>query len=96
MCVRVWMRTRSRVCACECVCVLVCVCLYIDYLKKFLTDLMKLGRMIYNDKKQVPFEDELNRVIRTEVTEPVFILFLIASLSLYFSDVTSPCSSLER
>ena len=37
---------------------------------------MKLGRMMYNDKVQVPFEDELNRFIRTEVTEnPYLYLF---------------------
>ena len=39
---------------------------------------MKLGRMIYNDKRQVPFEDELNRFIITEVTEdPIFYFFLL-------------------
>ena len=36
---------------------------------------MKLGRMIYNDKRQVPFEDELNRFIRTEVTENPYLYF---------------------
>ena len=30
---------------------------------------MKLGRMMYNDKISVPFEDEMNRSIRTEVTD---------------------------
>ena len=30
---------------------------------------MKLSRMIYNDERQVPFEDELNRFIRTEITD---------------------------
>ena len=42
---------------------------------------MKLGRMMYNDKVQVPFEDELNRFIRTEVTEnPYLNLFLLRPL----------------
>ena len=31
--------------------------------------LMKLGRIVYNDKRQVPFEDELNRPIRTKVRD---------------------------
>ena len=35
--------------------------------------LMKLGRMIDNDERQVPFEDELNRFIRTEVTENPYL-----------------------
>ena len=35
---------------------------------------MKLGRMIDNDKRQVPFEDELNPFIRTEVTENPYLL----------------------
>ena len=30
---------------------------------------MKLCRMMYNDKISVPFEDEMNRSIRTEVTD---------------------------
>ena len=30
---------------------------------------MKLDRMMYNDKISVPFEDEMNRSIRTEVTD---------------------------
>ena len=38
---------------------------------------MKLGRMIYNDKRQVPFEDELNRFIRTEVTQNPFLYFFL-------------------
>ena len=39
---------------------------------------MKLGRMIYNGKRQVPFEDELNRLIQTEVTEKsIFYFFLL-------------------
>ena len=38
---------------------------------------MKLGRMIDNDKRQVPFEDELNRFIRTEVTQNPFLYFFL-------------------
>ena len=30
---------------------------------------MKLGRMMYNDEISIPFEDEINRLIRTEVTD---------------------------
>ena len=47
---------------------------------------MKLGRMIYNDERQVPFEDELNRFIRTEVTEnPYLYLFLLRPFDNFFS-----------
>ena len=42
---------------------------------------MKLGRMIYNDKRQVPFEDELNRFIRTEVTENPCLSNLVSGVS---------------
>ena len=38
---------------------------------------MKLGRMIYNDKIQVPFTDELNRFIRTKVTENPYLYFIL-------------------
>ena len=52
---------------------------------------MKLGRMMYNDKVQVPFEDELNRFIRTKVTEnPYLYLFLLRPFDNFFSEVTSP------
>ena len=30
--------------------------------------------MIYNDKRQVPFEDDLNRFIRTEVSQNPYLL----------------------
>ena len=33
--------------------------------------------MIDNDKRQVPFEDELNRFIRTEVTENPYLNFFL-------------------
>ena len=38
---------------------------------------MKHDRMIDNDKRQVPFEDELNRSIRTEVTENPYLYFYL-------------------
>ena len=38
---------------------------------------MKLGRMIYNGRKQVPFENEFNRFIRTEVTENMIFYFFL-------------------
>ena len=38
---------------------------------------MKLGRMIDNDKRQVPFEDELNRFIRTEVRENSYLYYFL-------------------
>ena len=64
-----------------CVYVSVCVCvsvrLYIIISKSFRPILMKLGRMIYNDKRHVPFEDELNRFIRTEVTENPYLYFFL-------------------
>ena len=46
--------------------------------------LMKLGRMIYNDKSQVPFEDELNRFVITEVTENPYLYFLLRPLDNIF------------
>ena len=57
---------------------------------------MKLGRMIDNDKRQVPFEDELNRFIRTEVTENRYLYFsLLRPLDNFFQGY-SPFLSLER
>ena len=55
---------------------------------------MKLGRMIDNDKRQVPFEDELNRLIRTEVTENPYLYFV--SFDNFFLKGTSPFLLLER
>ena len=57
---------------------------------------MKLGRMMYNDKVQVPFEGELNRVIRTEVTEnPYLYLILLRPFDIFFWGYF-PFLSLER
>ena len=57
---------------------------------------MKLKRMIYNDKRQVPFEYEFNRFIRTEVKENPYLYFYLLRPFDIFSDVTSPFLSLER
>ena len=53
---------------------------------------MKLDRMIYNDKRQVPFEDEMNRFIKTEVTENPFFYYVPL---MQYSEVSSPFLSLE-
>ena len=45
---------------------------------------------MYNDKRQVPFEDELTRLIRTEVKETRIYTFSNYDPLIYFSDVTSP------
>ena len=49
----------------------VSVCVFVGRLSQKVIDrfLMKFGRMVYNDKISVPFEDEMNRFIRTEVIE---------------------------
>ena len=53
--------------------------------------------MIYNDKRQVLFEDDLNRFIRTEVTEnPYLYFFFLRPFDNFFSEVTSPFLSVER
>ena len=87
---------HPRVCVCVSVCV--CVWVFISIISKSSWPiLMTLGRMIDYDKRQIPFEDELNQFIRTEVTKnPYFYFFLITSLWYYFSDVTSPFLLLER
>ena len=57
---------------------------------------MKLDRMTDNDKRQVPFEDELNQFFRTEVTEnPYLYLFLLRPFDIFF-EVTSPFLSLKK
>ena len=62
-------------------CMCLCVCLWT--VTSIISNsswpiLMKLGRMIYNDQRQVPFEDEHYRFIRTEVTKnPTFYFFLL-------------------
>ena len=41
--------------------------------------------MMYNDKMQVPFEDELNLSFRTEVTEnPYLYFFLLRPFDIFF------------
>ena len=50
-----------------CVCVCVCLCVYHSMNSKSSCPiLMKFGRMMYYDKIQVPFEDEINRIDRTQ------------------------------
>ena len=75
---------HSRVCVCPCVCVCDWVFISINS-KSSWPILMKLSRMIDNDKRQVPLEDEPNRVIRTEVTEnPYLYFFLIRPFDILF------------
>ena len=51
------------------VCVSVCLCVYGSIISKSSRPiLMKLGRMVYNDKSSVPFEDEIDRVDRTQTS----------------------------
>ena len=72
----------SSACMCPCVCVWVFISII---LKSSSSISMKLRRMIYNDEKQVPFEDELNRFIRTEVTEnPYLFFFLLRPFDIFF------------
>ena len=52
--------------------------------------------MMYNDKVQVSFEDELNQYIRAEVTENPYLYFFLLRPFDIFSEVTSPFLSLER
>ena len=63
---------------CVCVSVSACVSVFIRFISKSSRSiLMKLDRMMYNDNVQVPFEDELNRLIRTEVTENPYLYFFL-------------------
>ena len=74
----------SSTCMCLCVSLSVWVSaiLFLDYLKKFLSDFDVIGRMIYDYQEHILFEDELNRLIRTEVT--ISLLFLQFFLVLFF------------
>ena len=87
-----------RVYVSVCLSVCVCVSVFISIISKSAWPiLMKLGRMIFNDKRQVPFEDELNWFIRTEVTENSYLyFFLLFPFDDFFSEVTSPFLLLER
>ena len=38
---------------------------------------MKFGRMMHNDKRQVPLEDESDQFIRPEVTKDFVFLYFI-------------------
>ena len=61
--------------------------------------LIKLGRIIDNHKQQVPYGNEINRFIKTEVTDNQRICIHTFSYNvplLILSEVTSPFLSLER
>ena len=63
-------------CVCVCVCLSVCEWVCIRFISNISWPiLMKHGRMMYNDNISIPFEDELNRFISTEVTENPFFTF---------------------
>ena len=54
---------------CVCVCLSVCLCVCgTDNSKSSWPILMKLGRMVYNDKSSVPFADEIDHVDRTQTS----------------------------
>ena len=54
----------SSACMCVSVCVCVCVCVCHSIISKSSQSIfMKLGRMVYDDKISVPFEDEINRLV---------------------------------
>ena len=50
----------SSACMCLCVCLSVC---HSIISKSSQSIFMKLGRMVYDDKISVPFEDEINRLV---------------------------------
>ena len=60
---------------CVSVCLCVCLWVFISIISKsYWPILMKLGRMMYNDKRQlIPFENEMNRTGRMQ-TSPIFCL----------------------
>ena len=61
---------HPRVCVCLCVCV--CVWRFTSIISKSSWPIsMKFGRMVYNHKRQVPFEGEMNRFDRTH-TSPIW------------------------
>ena len=70
-----WFRTgiifiRVYVSVRVCVCVSVCLWVFISTISKSSWPIATtLGKMIYNNNRQVAFEDELNRPIRTEVRD---------------------------
>ena len=49
--------------------VCVCVCVYPSINSKSSGPIfLKFGRIVYNDKSSVPFEDEINRIDRTQTS----------------------------
>ena len=81
----IFIRVYVSVCVCLSVCVSICISIIS---KSSWPILMKLGRMMYNDKRQFPFKDEINRSGRTQ-TSPIF---LFIGLSLYNSGNCWPIS----
>ena len=65
---RYYFHPRVFICVSACVCLSVCLEVLITIFSNRQV-LMKLSRMIYYDKRQVPFKGELNRAIRTEVRD---------------------------
>ena len=62
-------KTGGCLCVCLCVCVSVCLCVCWSIISKsYRPILMKLGRMMYNDNISLPFEDEINRIDRTQTS----------------------------
>ena len=56
--------SSACMCLCVCVCVSVCLCVCHSIISKSSQSIfMKLGRMVYDDKISVPFEDEINRSV---------------------------------
>ena len=88
----------SSACMCLSVCVSVCLCVCSPIISKsYQRILMKFGRMVYNDKISVPFEDEMNRFIRTEVIEKmVFRHHELRPFDNLFSVITSPFLLFKR
>ena len=79
------------------VCVSVClsVCLCVARLSQKV--MMKFSRMVYNDKISLPFEDEMNRFIRTEVTEKLLFRQLeLRPFDNLFLVITSPFLLFKR
>ena len=81
-----------------CVRLCVCLCVYGSIISKsYQRILMKFGRMVYNDKISVPFEDEMNRFIRTEVIEKmVFRHHELRPFDNLFSVISSPFLLFKR
>ena len=51
---------------------------------------MKIGRKIFYDKRQIPREDEFNRLIKREDTEDLFFRLLYYVPKLFFFSCLLP------